>query len=182
MVPVIHVARVVVASILHPPAPSSTAALPVCHVINHPRITFNAYTAALSTYGYSVPSVPYAEWRSKAEAYVERAADEGGEEWALMPLYEMATTDMDVNCRARALDDANAAAALRADKDATGEDVSGGAGVTEEIVGRYLAWLVAVGFMGKPEGKGEKELPRVELNEEQREAMRKVGGRGKGSA
>ncbi|KAJ9649378.1 large subunit of alpha-aminoadipate reductase [Coniosporium tulheliwenetii] len=177
MVPVTHVARVVVASVLHPPASSSS--LPVCHVINHPRITFNAYTAALSTYGYDAPKVPYAEWRDAAERYVERAADEGGEEWALMPLYEMATTDMDVDCRARALDDANAAAALRADRDVTGEDVSAGAGVTEEIVGRYLSWLVAMGFMGRPEGRG-KELPRVELSGEQREAMGRVGGRGRG--
>lgn len=41
---------------------------------------------------------------------------------------------------------------------------------------RYLAYLVAVGFVEKPGGQGK--LPEIELAEGQREALESVGGRG----
>ena len=41
---------------------------------------------------------------------------------------------------------------------------------------RYLAYLVAVGFLEPPKEAGK--LPEVELDEGQREALRSVGGRG----
>jgi L-aminoadipate-semialdehyde dehydrogenase len=46
----------------------------------------------------------------------------------------------------------------------------------------YLAYLVEIGFLPKPAPKGGdagvKALPQVKVGEEQREAMKKVGGRG----
>lgn len=95
-----------------------------------------------------------------------------------MPLYHFVTGDLPAGTIAPELDDANAAAALRADATWTGEDVSGGAAVTEETMGLYLSYLVAVGFLPAPEsGKG-MELPEVRLGEEQRSALGGVGGRG----
>ena len=76
------------------------------------------------------------------------------------------------------LGDANAAGALRADAAFTGEDLSAGAGVTEDLMGRYLAYLVAVGFMPAPPGPGKQPLPDVRISPEQKTALLRVGGRG----
>jgi L-aminoadipate-semialdehyde dehydrogenase len=55
------------------------------------------------------------------------------------------------------------------------ENPLSGSGVTLEIMKRYLAYLVAVGFLESP---GEGKLPAVKLGEGQREALSTVGGRG----
>jgi L-2-aminoadipate reductase len=49
--------------------------------------------------------------------------------------------------------------------------------VTPEIVGVYLAYLVELGFMASPSGKGERSLPKIVLEKAQREALVDVGGR-----
>ena len=90
----------------------------------------------------------------------------------------MVTGDLPASTKAPELDDRNAAASLRADKARTGEDLSGGSAVTEEIVGTYLAYLVARGFMPKPMAQGKKSLPAIQISKEQLEAFEKVGGRG----
>ena len=66
MVPVDHVARVVVASALHPP----TSPLGVAQVTSHPRLRFNEFLSTLETYGYRTPEVDYSAWRAKLERYV----------------------------------------------------------------------------------------------------------------
>ena len=71
--------------------------------------------------------------------------------------------------------------ALKADAQWTGEDHSKGSAVTEEIVGRYLAFLTLIGFIPAPTGKG-KPLPNVSLTEAQKAAQKHVGGRGKAPA
>lgn len=76
MVPVNHVARVVIASALSPPK----TPLGVAQVTSHPRMTFSEYLAALQTYGYDVPEVEYSVWKKKLEDY---AADEKKEQHAL---------------------------------------------------------------------------------------------------
>lgn len=97
-----------------------------------------------------------------------------------LPLLHFVTGDLPANTIAPELDDTNAAKALRADVERTGEDRSAGAAVTEETLGVYLAWLVAEGFMPlPPEGGNGKPLPNVKITGEQREAMKKAGGRGK---
>ena len=76
MVPVNHVARVVVATALSPPR----TPLGVAQITSHPRITFSEYLATLETYGYNVPEVEYPVWSKKLEDY---AAEEGKEQHAL---------------------------------------------------------------------------------------------------
>jgi L-aminoadipate-semialdehyde dehydrogenase len=76
MVPVNHVARIVIASALSPPK----TPLGVAQVTSHPRLTFSQYLATLQKYGYDVPEVEYSVWKGKLEAY---AAEEGNEQHAL---------------------------------------------------------------------------------------------------
>lgn len=95
-----------------------------------------------------------------------------------MPLYHFATTDLPADTIAPELSDVNAAAALKIDADFTGEDVSAGGFVDEEIMGRYLAYLIGVGFLQAPQGKGTKSLLQAQIGDEQKEALLKVGGRG----
>jgi L-aminoadipate-semialdehyde dehydrogenase len=177
MVPVTHVSRVVVASSFSPPV----SPLGVAQITSHPRITFNDYLGALSAYGYSVPQIPYAQWKARMGSYVAGTgdfADPAREDHALLPLYHFVTGDLPGDTQAPELDDVNAAQALKKDEAWSGEDWSAGGAVTVETVGVYLAYLVELGFMPKPDGKGERSLPTLDIGEAQREGMKRVGGRG----
>lgn len=172
MVPVTHVARVVVASSYNPPV----SPIGVAQITSHPRITFNEFLGSLETYGYTLPQVPYSEWKSNMESYV---ADRSGtkEENALLPLYHFVTGDLPADTKAPEMDDRNAAAALKKDITWTGEDWSAGGAVTEETVGVYISYLIDLGFMPKPEQKGIKDLVISKLTDAMREGMKLVGGR-----
>jgi len=174
MVPVAHVARVVVASTVHPPKDM----FGVCQVTGHPRMRFDDFVGCLETYGYEVPEVEYRKWCEDMAHYVDVGPAEENEEHALLPLFHHVTSDLPNDSKAPELDDGNAAAALKSDEGWTGEDVSGGRGVDEKMVGVYLAYLFAVGFLKGPSAEGKARLPAVELSGEQREAMGKIGGRG----
>ena len=95
-----------------------------------------------------------------------------------MPLYHFATTDLPADTIAPEMDDVNAAAALKSDTQFTGEDLSSGGFVDEEIMGKYLAYLAGIGFMTSPSGKGKKALPQITISPEQKTALMRVGGRG----
>lgn len=97
-----------------------------------------------------------------------------------MPLYHFVTADLPSNTKAPELDDTHAAAALRADAAWSGIDASAGAGVTEDLVGLYSAYLMAVGFLPAPPASvsAEKQLPKAQLSEDQKKALLSVGGRG----
>ena len=106
-----------------------------------------------------------------------------------LPLYHFVTADLPSSTKSPELDDANAITALQADYQSTGRDSSGGSAVGVQVMGRYLAYLIAVGFLPKPpmrkEGKSSKsereetiELEAFVLGEGQKEALGKVGGRG----
>ncbi|KAJ9609061.1 large subunit of alpha-aminoadipate reductase [Cladophialophora chaetospira] len=175
MVPVNHVARTVVACAFHPP-PAAAGGVSVAQITGHPRLRFNQYLSALQTYGYEANLTDYVPWASSLEHYVS-----SHEDFALMPLFTFVANDLPSNTRAPELDDRNAESALYEDAKWTGEDVSVGAGVTKREVGLYLAYLVEIGFLPKPKGEqgvGVKMLPRVRVGEGQREAMKRVGGRG----
>lgn len=95
-----------------------------------------------------------------------------------MPLYHFVTNDLPANTKAPELDDRNAAAALKADAVWSGVDVSAGAGVTEELVGKYASYLVEIGFLPPPTLTGARPLPAAGITEEQKKTLLGVGGRG----
>jgi len=173
MVPVDHVARVVVASAFSPPV----SPLGVVQITSHPRLRFKEYLAILEEYGYRVPEVDYETWKRAMETYV-MDGDAKQEQHALMPLYHFVTGDLPANTKAPELDDRNAEAALRADVEWTGEDVSAGCAVTPDSVGLYLSYMTATGFLPSPPSDAGRRLPAVRLSEGQQQALREVGGRG----
>ncbi|KAH8687352.1 L-aminoadipate-semialdehyde dehydrogenase-like protein large subunit [Tricladium varicosporioides] len=172
MVPVNHVARVVIAAALSPPK----TPLGTVQVTSHPRLTFSQYLETLQTYGYDVKEVEYGVWSRKLQEYA--AADDGREQHALMPLYHFATTDLPADTIAPEMADSNASTALKSDATFTNEDLSAGGFVDESIMGNYLAYLAGVGFLPLPTGKGVKGLPGVQISAEQKVALLRVGGRG----
>ncbi|KAL4908200.1 hypothetical protein BDW74DRAFT_98235 [Aspergillus multicolor] len=175
MVPVDHVARVVIAGAFQPPV----SPIGVAQVTGHPRLRFNQFLGALQLYGYNVPQVDYVPWSKLLEQYVNSGEhDDLESQHALMPLYHFVTADLPSNTKAPELDDVHAAASLRADAKWSGVDVSAGAGVTEELVGLYTSYLVSVGFLPAPTESGARPLPAVSITSDQREAMAGVGGRG----
>ncbi|KAL9609620.1 MAG: hypothetical protein Q9167_005621 [Letrouitia subvulpina] len=179
MVPVDHVARAVVACALYP-SNGNGAGIAVSQVTAHPRITFTDFGAALGKYGYDVALVGYEEWKQKVLEYVEGKED-GQEELALMPLLHFVAGDLPSNTIAPDLDDSNTRAALA--KDAAGSTKPAVEGVTVELVGTYLAYLIAIGFMPPPplsSNHATLQLPKVELSEEQRELVGRIGGRSSG--
>jgi L-aminoadipate-semialdehyde dehydrogenase len=95
-----------------------------------------------------------------------------------MPLYHFATTDLPADTIAPEMSDVNAAKVLKADAELTGEDHSAGAGVTEETMGTCLSYLIGIGFLPAPTGKGTKALPQITISPEQKIALMRVGGRG----
>ena len=96
-----------------------------------------------------------------------------------MPLYHFVTADLPSNTKAPELDDVHAAASLRADAAWSGVDASAGAGVTEELVGLYAAYLITIGFLPSPPASlTARPLPTVQLSDDQKQALANVGGRG----
>jgi L-aminoadipate-semialdehyde dehydrogenase len=172
MVPVTHVARVVVAASFNPPV----SPVGVAQITSQPRITVNEFLGSLENFGYNVPLVPYSKWKANMEAYV---ADRSGtqEENALLPLYHFVTGDLPADTKAPELDDQNAAQALKKDEAWTKQDWSQGGAVTEDTVGTYISYLIELGFMPKPEKKGVRELVMSTLTDAMREGMKLVGGR-----
>ncbi|EAU35759.1 L-aminoadipate-semialdehyde dehydrogenase large subunit [Aspergillus terreus NIH2624] len=176
MVPVDHVARVVIAGAFQPPCQP----IGVSQVTGHPRLRFNQFLGALQLYGYNVPQVDYIPWSKLLEQYVNDGEhDDPESQHALMPLYHFVTADLPSNTKAPELDDVHAAASLRADAAWSGVDVSAGAGVTEELVGLYASYLVSTGFLPAPPASSDsRPLPAVTLSEDQKAALANVGGRG----
>lgn len=167
LVPVSYCAQVVVSASLHE-APQENG-VSVAHVTPHPQLRFNDFLATLETYGYTVPLVPYATWREKLEHYVSSESAESKEPHALLPLFDWVTDDLPAETKSRELDDRNAQAVLKAD----GVEAAA-VEVTQEMVGAYLGYMAAVGFIPSPSGGG-KDLPSIGISDVQKEALTKVG-------
>jgi L-2-aminoadipate reductase len=95
-----------------------------------------------------------------------------------MPLYHFATTDLPGDTIAPEMSDINAAKALHADTMFTGEDLSAGSEPTMKILGNYLTYLAGIGFLQKPILGGDLKLPEMNISEDQKAALLRVGGRG----
>ncbi|KAL6453842.1 LYS2 L-2-aminoadipate reductase large subunit [Candida maltosa Xu316] len=159
MVPVDHVARVVTATALNPPNDDE---LSVAHVTGHPRIQFSDYLGCLKAYGYDIKAADYPIWTSNLEKFV---VDESKES-ALFPLLHFVLDNLPQDTKAPELDDTNAAKSLVKDAKYTGEDVSKGKGVDLDQTGIYISYLIKIGFLPAPTGKGEKQLPEIDISEE----------------
>ena len=172
MCPVDFVARLIVAAATHP-----TSSLQVIQCTSHPRLRFNEYLGMLRTCGYNVPKVDYIPWRASLERYVAQENQDKETQHALLPLYHFVTADLPTSTKSPELDDSNALAALRADSAASssGKDWTRGTAIDLDIMKKYVAWLVAVGFLPPPHGG---QLPKVKMSEKQKEALGRVGGRG----
>lgn len=96
-----------------------------------------------------------------------------------MPLYHFVTGNLPETTRAPELDDCNTVRALQADAKWSGHDAWKGAGVTEELLGRYFSFVLAIGFISAPAAsKKGRTLPPATLSKEQQDALSKLGGRG----
>lgn len=165
MVPVDHVARVVVASTFYP----SSTPLAVAQVTSHPRLRFNEFLATLPVYGYNVQRVDYIPWRIALEKHVTEVSKDN----ALYPLVHFVCDNLPQSTKAPELDDGNARRALaRYD-----EKWVGGSGVDEGLMGIYLAYLVGVGFLEAPRGDG-RALPEAKVGERSLKRVKEIGGRG----
>lgn len=159
MVPVDHVAQVVVSTSLNPPKEN---ALVVAHVTAHPRILFKDYLHLLGDYGYNVDIESYTEWKRDLEA----AIIDRNEDNALYPLLHMVLDNLPESTKAPELDDSNTVASLKKDSLWTGKDYSSGKGATPEQIGVYISYLNKIGFLPAPGIVG-KSLPRINITQEQ---------------
>ncbi|KAM6521077.1 large subunit of alpha-aminoadipate reductase, variant 2 [Fusarium solani] len=174
-VPVTQISRIVVAAAFHLSA-TTEQSLGVAQVTSHPRLRLNEWMGALELYGYGVPKVPYQEWCTKV---IDYTSDDSKEEHALLPLFHFAVGNLPANTIAPELDDSNAAAALRSyDEGNESRDAKSSPSTLDmDILGMYLAYLVAVGFLPPPTEKGEHELPKVDETRLQAIAADSLGGR-----
>jgi L-aminoadipate-semialdehyde dehydrogenase len=139
MVPVDHVARICSLSALD----ASPDELRVFHVTSRPTVTFNTFLSSLARHGYGIERCEYLLWRTRLEQHVLAAQDN-----ALFPLLHFVLDDLPTSTQSPALDDSNTRALLR--NAGAVESMT----VDERLMGLYLAWLVAVGFLPAPSRSG----------------------------
>lgn len=185
MVPVDHVARVVIACAFFPPGSGHTDT--VAHVTSHPRLRFTGFLGSLAMFNYPVSTTDYIPWRIALEKHIMAPGASGGgkeEQNALFPLLHFVLDNLPQSTKAPELEDFNATEALKKDAEWTKEDKSGGMGVTVGTMGVYLGYLVSLGFLPAPpapvEGvsEGLLTLPHVHISEIQRKCLAEIGGRG----
>ncbi|KAF9482698.1 alpha-aminoadipate reductase Lys1p [Pholiota conissans] len=136
MVPVDHVAR---CTTLAAVAPLPDAPLSVLHITARPPPTFNGMLSSLITYGFPTEPCEYLVWRRKLEQHVMEVGDN-----ALFPLLHFVLDDLPTSTKSPELDDSNTRALLKQ----AGASLS--STVDESLMGLYLAWLVAAGFLPSP--------------------------------
>ncbi|KAH9941183.1 L-aminoadipate-semialdehyde dehydrogenase large subunit [Epithele typhae] len=165
MVPVDHVARCCALAAL-PPSRRGRGRTRRAARSRTPRPTFNTLLGVLAAYGFGTARADYVAWRAALERHVMETQDN-----ALFPLLHFVLDDLPTSTKAPELDDARMRAVLRAG------GAREAATVDEELVGRYLAWLVRAEFLPPPkEGEGaERALPK--LNEVEG-ALKAVGRSG----
>ncbi|TCD68695.1 putative NRPS-like protein biosynthetic cluster [Steccherinum ochraceum] len=150
LVPVDHVARSTALAAVAP-LPEPRNHLSVLHVAAEPRPTFNNFLSSLARYGFPAERCEYLVWRSKLERHVMEVQDN-----ALFPLLHFVLDDLPTSTKAPELNDANTKALLSPHTSQTNGTVD------EELMGKYLAWLVAADFLPAPTFDApEKALPQL---------------------
>jgi L-2-aminoadipate reductase len=130
--------------------------------------------SALNEFGFSVKKAEYREWCKSLEKYII----EDGQDSAVFPLLHFVLGDLPEDTKAPELDDQNAVEVLTADREwnSNGEDYSAGRGVSKEVLATYVAYLIQIGFLPKPETTGKFSLPNVQVSEESLELIRSGAG------
>jgi L-aminoadipate-semialdehyde dehydrogenase len=167
MVPVDYAARIITASAFH--AGPDT---PVVHVTGRPCSTFDQVFSALNEFGFDVDMTDYNAWCGVLRRdFAQNSTN------ALYPLQHFVLDNLQQRLQAPILDNRNAAALLLADRDWTGEDLTARNSVTTEDIGKYLAYLVCIGFLDAPTKPAATALPSVPLDLVALKSKH-VGGRG----
>ncbi|KAF9493073.1 large subunit of L-aminoadipate-semialdehyde dehydrogenase [Pleurotus eryngii] len=136
MVPVDHVALCTALAAI---SPIPDAHQTVLQITARPTPTFNDMLSSLRQYGFPTEQCEYIVWRRKLEQHVMEVQDN-----ALFPLLHFVLDDLPTSTKAPELDDSNTTALLRPHTPNTNMTVS------DELMGKYLAWLVAAGFLPQP--------------------------------
>ncbi|KAK7046633.1 hypothetical protein R3P38DRAFT_2874843 [Favolaschia claudopus] len=136
MVPVDHVAR---CTTLAAVAPLPGAALSVLHVTARPLPSYNDLLGPLAQYGFGTTQCEYVVWRRRLEQHVMETQDN-----ALFPLLHFVLDDLPTSTKSPELDDTNTVAVL------SGAQAAQESTVSEELMGKYLAWLVRADFLPSP--------------------------------
>ncbi|KAL0958144.1 hypothetical protein HGRIS_000311 [Hohenbuehelia grisea] len=159
MVPVDHVARCTALAAVSPlplpgPSPSSAPALSVLHITARPTPSFNDILSALAAHGFATAPCEYVVWRRRLEQHVMEAQDN-----ALFPLLHFVLDDLPTSTKAPELDDTNTRAVLEQGQGEEPVNMT----VGEELMGKYLAWLVAADFLPPPTVEGApKRMPQLD--------------------
>lgn len=149
MVPVDQVARCTTLASLH----LLSSSVSVLHVTSRPPITYNALLEPLVKYGYPTEKCEYVAWRQKLEQHVLESQDN-----ALFPLLHFVLDDLPTSTKSAELDDSNTQAILNL---SGSEERRLPTTVDEQLLERYLSWLVSVGFLPPPSNISQKPLPDV---------------------
>ncbi|KAH8101926.1 alpha-aminoadipate reductase Lys1p [Cristinia sonorae] len=150
LVPVDHVAMCTALAAVAP-LPDPQNHLSVLHVAAEPRPTFNGFLSSLARYGFPTERCEYLVWRSKLERHVMEVQDN-----ALFPLLHFVLDDLPTSTKAPELNDSNMKTLVSPHTSQTNGTVD------EGLMGKYLAWLVAAGFLPAPSiANPEKYLPEL---------------------
>lgn len=148
MVPVDHVARITSLACLesiHQSEPAQNTFAQIYHVTGHPSIRYNDMLSALRMYGWPVETIDYVIWRAKLEEHVLQAQGQQEEINALFPLLHFVLDDLPTSTKSAELDDRHSQDLLA--KYSEDKVIKG---VDDDLIGFYLAWLVAVDYLNKP--------------------------------
>ncbi|KAJ8480756.1 hypothetical protein ONZ45_g15549 [Pleurotus djamor] len=149
MVPVDHVALCTALAAI---SPLPNARQSVLHITARPTPTFNDILSSLHLYGFPTEQCEYVVWRRKLEQHVMEVQDN-----ALFPLLHFVLDDLPTSTKAPELDDTNTTALLQAHTSTFNMTVS------DELMGKYLAWLIAADFLPAPSlAEPQKPLPELQ--------------------
>ncbi|KAI0251949.1 alpha-aminoadipate reductase Lys1p [Lactifluus subvellereus] len=148
MVPVNHVAFCITLAAV---SPHQGAGMTALHVRARPLPTYNAIFSSLSRYGFATERCEYLIWRRKLEQHVMEVQDN-----ALFPLLYFVLDDLPTSTKSPDLDDSNICALLK------GYDDKGDRTVSDELMAKYLSWLILTEFLPKPSFPGTNVLPMLD--------------------
>ena len=119
----------------------------------------------------------YKEWRTALAEYVKTKGT-NREPHALLPLFDLVTSNLPADTSSKLLDDSNTQVLFREYR--SDFTTNHQAEVTSKTVHAYLRFMVGIGFLKPPsltrdDGSQRKPLQRITMGQEQKEAFEQVG-------